>query len=370
MSFAVAPEALTRYAALVERNGNSLSQANGYLNTETKLVNTDGLWLQHLVDAHNETVNRMSGYLVQGSHTMGASADELAKAGIHYRTADQAAQASLDATYPPSRRPSIEEPVGVPATRHGQQGPVEAQAGDDVKDPLTFLTEPGTPSDFSDPLAWFNAVGDYASPSWWINQVLNDTIGVNPIDYVNQLVVGDWKGFATCATVWGQLAKAVDAIGDNVNNGLRWLAADWQGNASDAAVEYFDRTGKALLSHRDVFEFLHDKYREVARDVWLGAKTLADIIKMIMDEAVVLGLTAAAGWALSVTGVGAGVSWGIGAFQYMRIIDLWGDATNTIARVQAAITTFVTLCTTPDSITFSEVNPLPIPLADYNHPGV
>jgi hypothetical protein len=42
----------------------------------------------------------------------------------------------------------------VPTTRHGQQGPFEAHAGDDVKDPLAFLIDPGTPADFSDPMAF------------------------------------------------------------------------------------------------------------------------------------------------------------------------------------------------------------------------
>ncbi|MFL6118885.1 hypothetical protein [Actinophytocola sp.] len=111
--------------------------------------------------------------------------------------------------------------------RPGEQGPTEAVAGDDIRNPLTHLTEPGNPPDFSDPMALFNTLGDYLSPTWWINQVLNDTIGVNPMEYVNQLVVGDWKGFARCGTMWPQLAGAADDIGDNLDNGLRWLAADW-----------------------------------------------------------------------------------------------------------------------------------------------
>jgi uncharacterized protein YukE len=370
LGFAVVPEALARYASLVERNGNSLSQANTYLNNEMKLANADGVWLQLLLPTHIETVNRMSGYLVQGAHTMGTSAEELAQAANHYRTADQAGEASLDASYPPARRPHTEAPRPVPATRHGEQGPVAAMAGDDVKDPLSFLTEPGTPGDFSDPLALFNLAGDYLSPTAMVDQVLNDTIGVNPMDVVNQLVVGDWKGFATCALVWEQLAKAADAMGNNVDNGLRWLASDWQGHAGDAAVEYFDRMGKALTSHRDTFEFLHDKYRELARDVWLASKTLADLVKLIMDKALTAAIAAAAGWALTATGAGASVSWSFAAYQYLEIIKLWGEATSVMAGVQTLITGFVALATRPDGPAFREINPIPVPLDPYNHPGV
>lgn len=370
VGFVVAPEALDKYAALVERNSNNMSLTNAYLDAETKIGNTDGLWIQWVLGAHNEIVDRMSSSLVQGSHTMGASAEELTRAAGHYRAADQAAEASLDASYPPSQRPFVDQPRPTPATRHGEQGPTEAVAGDDVKDPLSFLTEPGTPSEYSDPLALFNRIGDLLSPSACINQIFADTIGVNPMDYVNGLLVGDWKGIATCAMAWEQLAKAADAMGDNVNNGLRWLAPDWQGHAGDAAVEYFDRVGKALISHRDVFQLLHDKYVEMARDVWLASKTLADLIKMAMDKAATAAIAAAAGWALAATGAGAGVSWGIAASQYLEIIKLWGDATSVIAGVQTAITGFVAFFTTPDAITIGEVNPIPVPLANYNHPGV
>jgi hypothetical protein len=243
-------------------------------------------------------------------------------------------------------------------------------AGDDVKDPLSFLTEPGTPGEYSDPLALFNWAGDLLSPTALITQILNDTIGVNPMEFINGLLVGDWKGIATCAMAWEQLAKAADAMGDNVNNGLRWLAPDWQGHAGDAAVEYFDRVGKALISHRDVFQLLHDKYVEMARDVWLASKTLADLVKMAMDKAATAAIAAAAGWALAATGAGAGVSWGIAASQYLEIIKLWGEATSVIAGVQTAITGFVGFFMTPDAITIGEVNPIPVPLANYDHPGV
>jgi hypothetical protein len=370
MSFAVEPEALVKFAALVERNGINLSLSNVHLSSETTLGNTDGLWLQHLVDAHVPTVERMSSSLFRAFHVMGNSADELSHTAKHYRDADQAAEANLDTTYPASPRPPIEAPRTVPTTKEGQQGPFEAHAGDDYKAPLAYLTTPGTPADFSDPLALFNALGDYLSPTWWINQVLNDTIGVNPMEYVNQHLVGDWRGFARCAMVWEQLSKATGAIGDNVNNGLRWLAADWHGQAGDAAVYYFDYLGKSLLSHRDVFQVLHDKYREIARDVWLASKTLADIIKMIMDLVMVAGLAVLAGWALSWTGVGAGISWGVAAWECTQIVKLWGEASSLISTTQTAITGFVAFLTSPDAVTLREITPLPVPAIDYDHPGV
>jgi len=104
MSFAVQPEALAKFAALVERNGINLSLSNVHLSAETNLGNTDGLWLQHLVDAHTPTVDRMSSSLFRAFHVMGSSADELVRTADHYRNVDQAVEANLDAAYPASPR--------------------------------------------------------------------------------------------------------------------------------------------------------------------------------------------------------------------------------------------------------------------------
>jgi hypothetical protein len=112
---------LVKFAALVERNGINLSLSNVHLSSETTLGDTDGLWLQHLVDAHIPTVDRMSGSLFRTFHVMGNSADELSRTASHYRDVDQAAEANLDTTYPASPRPPVEAPRAVPTTKEGRQ---------------------------------------------------------------------------------------------------------------------------------------------------------------------------------------------------------------------------------------------------------
>ncbi|GAB3447558.1 hypothetical protein [Actinophytocola sediminis] len=369
MDFLVRPDALDKYAKLVERNGINLALTNVHLADNSRLANTEGGWIQHLVDAHEQTVDRMLSSVSQGFHQLGASTEELTRTAAHYRSVDHASAANLDTTYPGAPRPAIGAPAPVPAQRPDVQGPFHAVGGDDIHNPLVHLTEPGDPPDFSDPMALFNIMGDYLSPTWWINQVLNDTIGVNPMEEINKVVVGDWKGFARCGSMWAQLAAAADDIGDNLDNGLRWLGADWHGKAGDAALHYFDNAGKALHSHAEVFRAFHDRYVEVARDVWLCSKTLADIIKLIMDTAIVAGLAVLAGGALSWTGVGAGISWSFAAWECKQILDLWGEATNVISRAQMVITGFVGMVTSPDETELREITPLPMPAVGYDHPG-
>ncbi|MFL6118884.1 hypothetical protein [Actinophytocola sp.] len=84
MAFFVRPEALDAYAKLVERNGINLSLTNVHLAGESRLENTEGLWIQHLLDAHTQTVDRMLTSLSQGFNQMGASADELARTAASY----------------------------------------------------------------------------------------------------------------------------------------------------------------------------------------------------------------------------------------------------------------------------------------------
>ena len=65
---------------------------------------------------------------------------------------------NLDNAYPAPVRPPIGAPGPVSSQRPGEQGPTEAVAGDDIRNPLTHLTEPGDLPDFSDPMALFNTL--------------------------------------------------------------------------------------------------------------------------------------------------------------------------------------------------------------------
>lgn len=84
MGYFVRPEALDSYATLVERNGINLSLTNVHLGGESELGNVEGIWIQHLVGAHTQTVDRMLSSVAQGFHQLGASADELKRTAAYY----------------------------------------------------------------------------------------------------------------------------------------------------------------------------------------------------------------------------------------------------------------------------------------------
>lgn len=370
MSFQVNPGEVANYGKLIERNSVNLAVVNTHLAQYTNLGSTDGAFLQILVGAHNETVARMRDSIYRGFNAMGNSATELKATADFYANQDQTSAANLDATYPKGVRPAVNSPdMRRPADLEGKQGPYVKNAGYDVEDPLKFLTPPAQPQEFSDPMKLFNVLSDLVSPTWWINQVLNDTIGVNPLKVMQHYFIGDWEGFARCGLVWDDLSKATGAIGENVKGGLTWLASEWQGNAADAAIGYFDYMRRSLQSHRDVLHKLHDEYLEVARGVWNAARSLSDIFKMFMDNLIVAGIAVLGAAAFSWTGVGAGISLLVAGYQCKRLFQLWDEATGLISKTQSGVEAFVGFLQSKQAEVLRDITPQPMPATDYDHPG-
>lgn len=368
MNFHVVPDLLSAYGTLLDRNGDNLSGVSAHFSRTMTFTSTDGAWIQTVIDAHDALVARTSDSLVRGRDALETSAGELTRTADYYRTTDQASAANLDATYPSAGRPYV-GPTG--ETRTQQPGGTPHGANQDVEDPLRYLEDPGKPAEFSEgPMKILSVASDYMSPAWWINQVINDLWGFNPLEYVTRYLIGDWESFARCGLVWEQLSKAAGAVGRNVHNGLTWVSAGWQGHAADAAVAYFDYTHQALASHHDVFHEYYKVYYDVASDVWLCAKTVADFLKSMMDLIISIGLKVLAAWALSPTGIGAGISWGLAAYDCWRVLELWGKATEVLSITQMSINAFAAFCLTPTPDTINALKALPMPANDYNHPGV
>lgn len=369
MEFKVEPQTVRRCGEQVGRNGQIMWQVRSHLETHLQLGSTAGLLLQTLSGAHHETRDRISLSLAQGAQALQDSGVEFAKTADYYEATDRTAAANLDRQYDGSARPQVESPAAYrPPHLDGQAGPHASGVGVDVADASSALRAPQRPAEFTDPMKFFNVVGDFLSPTWWINQVLNDTIGCNPLKFVAEHLIGDWEGFATCAIEWRILSDSADALSENIEYGMRWLAQDWQGQAADHAIAHLDRVRLAIDSHRDVLRRLHDKYLDVARGVWNAARALADLLKMLLDNIIIIGITMMAGTFLSWTGVGAGISWALCALECANIVRLWGDATKLISTTQTAIEGFVGFLQSQEADTLDEIHPKAMP-GTYSHPN-
>lgn len=367
MRFSVDPDIVAKYGEQIARNGVNLSLVNVHLAGYTDIPgNADG-WLLETLPTHEKIVTEMQESLYNGFNWMGDSADELKRSAEYYRETDRSSAAELDATYPVVRRPQIEAPAAQNTHVPGETGPSQAGAGDDIAYPTQYLNPPGQPAEFTNLMAPFDAVSNLLSPSWWISAVLNDTIGVNPLDEVSRLLAGDWEAFARCALVWEDLGKATDAIAENVGYGLTWLADAWDGRAADAAVYHFAYAHDALLTHGYVLHEIHKQYIVVARGIWEFSMGAAGLIQMLLDNLIVAGVAVLAAWALSWTGVGAGLAWAVAAYECTQIIKLWGNVTKLISTTESTVNGL--LGWAQQGWIKHELKPLGI-AAGYNHPAV
>ncbi|WP_308297184.1 WXG100 family type VII secretion target [Streptomyces sp. ISL-24] len=147
----------------------------------------------------------------------------------------------------------------------------------------------------------------------------------------------DWESFAECASVWQNIGKACDGVAQNLKSGNASLDATWDGNAADAAYNYFDELAKRMTGCRDTLNSLHSTYEHLAHAAYSTAEAINGVLGGIIDGLIIVGIELAAGTALSWTGAGALVGYGLAALQITRLIKMWGDATQTISQAQTIV---------------------------------
>lgn len=233
----------------------------------------------------------------------------------------------------------------------------------------THLVPPGKPAEFQDPLAILNAISDGLSPSWWLNEVFAATIGFNPIQEVTQWVIGDWESFARCAKAYESLGKCLNSVGDSLKGGLGTLDSGWQGNAADAAHVYFQDLAKAIGDKQQDLQELHDEYMKAARGIWEFAKGAGDLIKEILDMAIIAAVEIAAGAALSWTGVGMAIAWALAALECVAIVKAWASVVGLINKTQMIVYMAHGFGMRVAG-TLGNPTSIPFPETTYSHPAV
>ncbi|NYF54447.1 hypothetical protein [Micromonospora purpureochromogenes] len=102
------------------------------------------------------------------------------------------------------------------------------------------------------------------------------------------------------------------------------------GRAADAAFVYFRKLAAATAQQNVILAQVEGKYYEAVRAIWLLADMVGGLIKMIIDKAIIIGVSAAAGTALIETGAGAVVGYGIAAWQAIELVKKVNDAATKI----------------------------------------
>jgi hypothetical protein len=201
-----------------------------------------------------------------------------------------------------------------------------------------FLTSPSEPDDsvtngFVNPTDIFN----YISPSAWINDLIEDTTGVNIFSYATDAFTGEWAALYKFGDALANLAPALQQIGMDIQAGAIEADATWDGNASDAAYNYFSSLAAAISGQQAALYEAARGYHEAARGAWQLSTQLGNLLQAIADEAIIMGIAAAAGTATIETGVGAVAGYGYATYQAIQIAKLVNKASQIISTAGTVI---------------------------------
>lgn len=325
MGFRVEPEYVTKYADVIRAQGGHGDKAHDYADRHLAMSLPDQGLLSYWFGPHDLLHKAAAKHMGDLSRVCDASQGQVREVATYYTRTDQATAQKFDET--------------LPGIEVADPGPEPNPILKDVYErnaPEGRLTEPGKPEEFHNPLEPLNTISNWLSPGWWIAEVLEQTIGVNPKDEVAQLLLGDWEAFAKVSSALNSLAYFNADVRDNVRWNIDALMSSWQGHASQAAQTYFVDLSKALDSHKQAFEHLRDSYHDQAKGAWEFSEAAGDIIQGIFDTIFWMGVECVAGFIFAETGVVEVAVWAVAAYQCKTIVDDWNRVKGMIDRVQHA----------------------------------
>ncbi|HEY3501263.1 MAG TPA: hypothetical protein VGN37_00595 [Actinocatenispora sp.] len=195
----------------------------------------------------------------------------------------------------------------------------------DVSDPTDRLTKPEAPSDeeFQDPWDLWTKISSNLSVSHWVWEASEEIFDFNPVKKAGEWIAGDWTSFAKQASLFHNIGAACRDIGGNVHAGRKDLEITWWGNAADGAFSYLDRLSADIAKEHQPLDQIAKIYTTTAHGVWTFTESLEDAFNSLGDQLLVMLLSSYAGSALSETGVGAIVGYGVAALEVAEVLEQW-----------------------------------------------
>ncbi|GAA2679618.1 hypothetical protein [Actinoplanes palleronii] len=241
-----------------------------------------------------------------------------------------------------------------------------------MADPTAALVAPGEPDasaadGFPDPGALFN----YLSPTYWINATIERTTGKDVIGYLTASIGGDWGPIYQFGDALISMGECVDRVGVNVQQGMLALDSAWDGNASDAAYNYFTSLSSSVNLLRTKLNELGESYHKAANGAWGLANQLGNLLQGLVDNAILAGVIAGGSTALMSTGVGA-VAAGPG---YVALTLVIADMVVLVNKMSLIINTALTVIMGSFGIGMDIVyqggslDDIPLPATAYAPPG-
>lgn len=238
-----------------------------------------------------------------------------------------------------------------------------------MDEPTDFLKDPGEPDDslsngFANPIDLFN----YVSPSAWINEAIAGLTGFDAFGYFTDWIGGDWTAIWKFGDAMGNLAQCMQQIGINIQAGMIQLDLHWDGNANDAAYQYFSTLAAGTSGEQFPITDTQDKYHKAAKGAWQLSNQLGNIMQALADKAILAGISAAAGTALVETGVGAILGYAGAAILVTQMLQLINRASIII---NTAGTVILSLAGAGMDFAYKggELSTIQLPATAYTAPG-
>ncbi|GGN20680.1 uncharacterized protein YukE [Actinoplanes campanulatus] len=259
---------------------------------------------------------------------------ELRAAAEHYRKETLQAAIELDRTLPESGEycpTAIEHEIAV----------CPPLPFSDSRMPEQHLKKPDLePEGPVNKLGWM----DYISPTAWMMKGFDIILGFDPVQEVQNKLVGDWEMLAQMQQVLTNASTAVHDLAYNIQAGATALHGGyWEGNAGEQAHRYFTDFATSVDQLRAPLAKMGEEYRTMANAVWEAGDAIGGLIKGICDAAIIAGVAAAAGTATSLTGGGAVVGYGVAAAEAANMLAMWAQVTKYLAYADSAVKGFRSL---------------------------
>jgi len=243
-------------------------------------------------------------------------------------------------------------------------------AFNDVAEPVARLSDPAARTEeiLGQPFSNPGSVLDWMSPTHIVNEFVSQIVGYDIFAEAAKVFSGDWELVWQCAGAYRNLADAMQDIALNVSHGNVELDACWNGNAGDAAYQYFAGLSAAISAQQMALNQLAASYEKAAEGTYRIADMVANLMKDIFDAALVGVVAASAGTATIETGVGFVTGWGIAAYEAFKIAEAADKAKKLIATASTLISTVVGEIQAASAST-GTLTQHPLPGGAYRHPG-
>jgi hypothetical protein len=236
-------------------------------------------------------------------------------------------------------------------------------------DAARYLASPGEPDDsitngFVNPIDAFN----YISPSAWVNDIIEKTSGVDIFGWATDAFTGEWAALYKFGDALNSLAQFMQQVGIDVQHGMLDLDRTWDGNAADAAYNYFSGLAAATSGQQTALHEAAKGYHEAAQGAWQLSNQLGNLLQAIADKAILIGISAAVGTATAETGVGAVAGYGVASWQAIELLNLINKASLIINTAGTVI-----LAAFGGGMTIAgqggDLSAVPLPAAPYTGPA-